>query len=221
MAGGRLTTVAEPRRYTLNPRRAYQVVDDFEQELAHYTGAPYAVTVDSCTNALMLALRHERQTRRSLGSRILQLPKHTYVGVLQAAANAGYTWQLTDHDWEGDYPLWPTCVIDSARRIARGMYERDTLTCLSFDHGKQLALGHGGAILTGDADAAAWLRRARADGRAPGNPEPYATTPGWHCPLDPPTAALGLWILSRWTDTNYEPVSLPADAYPDLSQHGF
>ena len=30
----------------------YKIVRMFEEEIAHYTGAPYAISVDSCTNAL-------------------------------------------------------------------------------------------------------------------------------------------------------------------------
>ena len=30
----------------------YKVVKMFEEEVAHYTGAPYAVSVNSCTNAI-------------------------------------------------------------------------------------------------------------------------------------------------------------------------
>lgn len=198
----------------LGPRRAYRVVDDFEAELAAYTGAPHAVTVDSCTNAIMLALLHDRLV---YGHEFVELPRHTYVGVLQAARNAGYEVDWHDEPWEDDYRLNPSQVKDSARRIAVGMYEPGDLTCLSFHAGKQLALGHGGAILTDDDQAADWLRRARADGRAPGDPEPYATLPGYHCALDPPTAALGLWILARWTDALYQPPALPPDDYRDIS----
>ena len=35
----------------------YKVVKMFEEEIAHYTGAPYAVSVNSCTNALFLACK--------------------------------------------------------------------------------------------------------------------------------------------------------------------
>lgn len=209
-----------------SPRRAYRVVDDFEAELAAYTGAPHAVTVDSCTNAIFLALLHERLSHLDFGRGplaldfgnhpVVSLPRHTYVGVLQAARNAGYHVDWHDEPWDDDYFL-TFRVRDSARRIAVGMYEPGDLTCLSFHAAKQLALGHGGAILTDDDQAADWLRRARMDGRAPGDASPYATTPGYHCALDPPTAALGLWILARWTDALYQPPPLPADDYLDIS----
>jgi dTDP-4-amino-4,6-dideoxygalactose transaminase len=34
----------------------YKIVQMFEEEIALYTGAPYAVSVDSCTNALFFSL---------------------------------------------------------------------------------------------------------------------------------------------------------------------
>jgi dTDP-4-amino-4,6-dideoxygalactose transaminase len=196
----------------LDPRRAYYVVDQFERELQHYTGAKHAVTVDSCTNALFLALRLELQ---NASTRQLSMPRRTYVGVMQAALNAGWIIRWHDDEWNDNYRMEPTRVVDSARHIARGMYEPGTLTCLSFHAAKQLALGRGGAVLTDDDAAAEWLRRARQDGRAPGDTEPYATLPGWHMYLPPPTAALGMWILTRWGDNS--PAPLPPDNYPDLS----
>ena len=37
----------------------YKVTEDFEAELARYTGARYAVTVDNQSNGLFLALYYE------------------------------------------------------------------------------------------------------------------------------------------------------------------
>ncbi len=198
---------------TRDPRRAYRVVDQFEAELCDYTGAPYCVAVDSCTNALFLSLLLEAPN-------YVTLPRRTYVGVLQAVLNtksSGHRW--ADFDWQqyGSYQLAPSRIIDSARRIGRQMYQPNTLTCLSFHAAKQLPLGRGGAILTDDPAADQWLRRARADGRQPGDGDPYATYPGHHMYLPPDTAARGLWILSRWNDTNHTPAPLPPDNYPDLS----
>lgn len=223
--------VADPAR---DPRRAYRVVDDFESELAHYTGAPHAVAVDSCTNALLLALTRERSRVRpaqimdTIPQRpaepifydTVKMPRRTYVGVLQSALNAGWLISWSDEEWQQDYFLHPTCVLDSARRIAPGMYLPGTFTCLSFHAAKQLPLGRGGAILTDDGDAADWLRAARMDGRPPGEPISETVFPGFHCPMPPDVAARGLWILSRWVDSGYSPPPLQDEEYPDLSELG-
>ena len=39
----------------------YKIVTLFEEEIAAYTGAPYAVSIDSCTNALFLCLMYQKQ----------------------------------------------------------------------------------------------------------------------------------------------------------------
>ncbi len=200
----------------LDPRRAYRVVDDFEAELADYCGAPFAVTVDSCTNAIHLALVYERIRLDMITPRIV-LPTRTYVGVMQAARNAGFDVYWDSDSWERSYCILPTRIVDSARHIEQGMYAERTLTALSFHAAKQLPLGRGGAILTDDEQAAEWLRAARMDGRPPGASIESTRSPGFHVPLPPDTAARGLWILSRWNDAGYSPPPLPDEQYPDLS----
>lgn len=180
-------------------RRAYAVVDAFERELQEYTGARFAVAVDSCTNAILLALVWERERN---GHDAIVLPHRTYVGVLQAARNAGYFVEWDREPWRHHYPLLPTDVHDSARWIAPNMWSawRDwpnALVCLSMHAAKQLPLGRGGAILTDNAEAAEWLRAARMDGRPPGAPIEATQFPGFHCPMPPPIAAQGLWTLDR------------------------
>jgi len=190
------------------------------------------VAVDSCTNALFLALLYERMVGMrpplevpegwsiSYVDRLLKIPRRTYVGVMHAAINAGWRIEWIDEPWFDRYRMDPTRVVDCARFFAPDMYVPGNLMCLSFHAAKQLPLGRGGAILTDDEKAADWFRRARTDGRAPGDGEPYTTFPGHHMYLPPPTAALGLWILSRWVDGERTPERLPMDDYPDLSQLG-
>ena len=148
----------------------------------------------------------------------VNLPKRTYVGVLQAARNAGFDVFWMDDEWKDSYRISPVGIIDSARHIKRGMYRSATLTALSMHAAKQLPLGRGGAILTDDLAAAEWLRAARMDGRPPGAPIESTLSFGAHCPMPPDTAARGLWILSRWNDAGYDPPLLPPDDYPDLSK---
>ena len=71
-----------------NPHR---ITDMFEEEVAEYTGAPYAVAVDSCTNALFLCLKYA-QKFIPLGDVVPEIiiPKETYVSVPQTIINAGH-----------------------------------------------------------------------------------------------------------------------------------
>ncbi len=203
-------------------RRAYRVVDAFEAELCDYTGAPFAVAVNSCTNALLLALTWERL--RGFPHPI-SLPRCTYIGVLQSVLNAGFEVKWVDTDWQvrgstgiraGTYWLLPSEVVDSARVLESGGYD-EGFHCLSFHAAKQLPIGRGGAILTDNEDAAEWFRAARMDGRAPGDVRD-PVFPAFHCPMPPDVAARGLDILSRWNDRGYSPPPLPHEDYPDLSQ---
>ncbi len=205
-------------------RRAYRVVDSFEAELCDYTGAPFAVAVNSCTNALLLALTWD--ACRVASGRVVppfsevRVPRHTYIGVLQSVLNAGFRPRFWDGWTQGWYNLNPSNVADCARYLKRGFYGdawRGVHACLSFHSAKQLPIGRGGAILTDNEEAAEWFRAARMDGRAPGDVKD-PVFPAFHCPMPPDVAARGLDILSRWNDRGYSPPPLPHEDYPDLSQ---
>lgn len=196
-----------------DPRAQWRVVERFEEALCEYTGAPYAVAVDSCTNALRLCFRLV-----SPGIVEIEIPKYTYVGVVQAARNLGHLMKvkIVDQEWVGEYQIHPTKIVDAARWLRRGMYKPGTMTCLSFQASKHLPIGRGGAILVDDENFARWLRRARYDGRDPERPLMEQTEFQWgmHAYMPPDSAARGLWLMATLPDHN-EP--LPGE-YPDLSK---
>ena len=80
----------------------YKIVRMFEEEVAHYTGAPYAVSVDSCTNALMLVCKYLRVEE-------VTIPSKTYLSVPQSIIHAGGTpvFDSTANGWVGTYQLKP------------------------------------------------------------------------------------------------------------------
>lgn len=195
----------------------FQPVRELEKAIADYTGAPYAVTVNSCTMALLLALQwfkdaHNRQ--------YVSIPKRTYVSVPMSAKHAGYDVCFRDEEWKGFYQLEPLPVWDSARYFSAGMYPQHFaggLACVSFHATKILGDTQGGAILLDNELAAAWLRRMRFDGRTEGvaPKDDSFTELGYHCYMSPDVAARlmhRLAILPRDNDP------LPNDEYPDLSQ---
>lgn len=216
---------------------AHQVTKDFEAALCEYTGAPYAVAVSSCTAALTLAVGWGLKTPRhvSIGnfcddnSRVMVVnntvssPKCTYVSVPQAIIHAGGRPVFRDEKWRGWYQLEPLDVWDCARLFTSGMYRstssyRGHMQCVSFHASKILGDTQGGAILHDNAEADAWFRRARFDGRAEGvaPKDDKGIILGWHCYLSPDVSAR---LLMKLTAANFprhhEP--LPNDAYPDLS----
>lgn len=189
----------------------HQVTKDFEQALCDYTGAKYAVTVNSCTAALLLACAYHKVKK-------VTIPKRTYVSVPQSIIHAGGKVKFEDREWLGTYQLKPYPIWDSARWFSSNMYQQPgQMMCVSFHWSKTLGLQQGGAILHDDPVADEWLRRARFDGRKEGVAPKDDTFDfvGWHCYLSPEISALGLMKLSLLPKDN---LPLPNDDYPDLSQ---
>jgi dTDP-4-amino-4,6-dideoxygalactose transaminase len=140
----------------------FKVVRDFEAALCDYTGAKYAVTVTSCTSAILLACGWLKPHLNVT----VKIPSRTYVGVAQSILGAGFALDFHPAPWRGGYQLWPLPVFDYARRFTSGMYRPGEYQCVSFHPTKILGLsGYGGAILHDSDDADEWLRRARFDGR--------------------------------------------------------
>lgn len=207
----------------MNP---HQATKDFERELCHYTGARFAVAVNSCTAALLIAVAWWMRAAppgennfHKWGARYdrrVDIPKRTYVSVPMSIIHAGGRPTFRDEEWVGEYQLKPLPVWDCARRFTSGMYRSGTFQCVSFHWSKILGIQQGGAVLHDDPDADAWLRRARFDGRTEGVPPAKDTFAhlGWHCYLSPEVAAEGLVRMSFLPKQNAD---LPNDDYPDLS----
>lgn len=202
----------------MNP---YQVVKDFEAALCEYTGAPYAVTVTSCTAALMLACRYRVVNRQPVMTSFT-IPKRTYCSVPQSIINAGGYAMYIDAEWEGYYEIEPHNIYDSARYFSSGMFNKvgfqgSKYICCSFHWTKTLSIGQGGVILHNDYVADKWFRKARFDGRTEGvaPKDDNFDMVGYHCYMSPRDAAEGLSRLAILPKHN-EP--LPNDDYPDLSQ---
>lgn len=199
----------------MNP---HQATRDFERELCHYTGARFAVAVNSCTAALLLAVAHHFRDRcRDDNLNVVEIPKRTYVSVPMSIRHAGAWPMFREELWSGEYQLKPLPVWDCARRFTSGMYRSGQFMCTSFHWSKILGIQQGGCILHDDPDADEWLRRARFDGRKEGVAPKNDDFPiiGWHCYLSPEVSAEGLVRMSFLPKNNAD---LPNDDYPDLSQ---
>ena len=188
--------------------KAFNVVRDFEEALCEYTGAPYAVTVTSCSMALFLCCKY-------LNVKTVSIPRRTYVSVPMVIRQAGGSVNFDNRVWTGAYDLRPYAIRDSARRFTLGMYDSG-FVCVSFHWSKILGLSQGGAILHDNAQADHWFRRARFDGRQEGVESKHDTFTmiGHHCYLSPEVAAHGLVKLSFLPKHNED---LPNSDYPDLS----
>lgn len=194
----------------------HMITREFEYALSEYTGAPFVVCVNSCTMALLLAVKWA--LKRALGKQV-EIPERTYVSVPQSILHAGGWPIFRDEQWSGMYQLKPLPVWDSARWLTGGMYRSGQMMCLSFHASKTLGIEQGGAILLDSQDAYEWLKRARFDGRTEGVAPKDDTFDmvGWHCYMNPSTAAQGLMKIHALPKVN---APLPNDDYPDLSKIG-
>ena len=142
-----------------NLKDPWDIVDLFERKLSSYAGSKYGVAVDCCTHAIFSILKYYNDQK------ILSIPENTYISIPNVINMAGYKFKFENIEWEGSYKLSPLPIIDSACKFTANMYQKNTLTCLSFHHRKQIPIGRGGMILTDDKKAYEWLKLARYDGR--------------------------------------------------------
>lgn len=215
----------------------FKVVRDFENAVAEYTGAPYCAAVNSCTMALRLALEWERRGLTGETEPVVTIPARTYVSVPVQIKRAGFGVAFDDRKWSGLYRLNPFSIFDSARFFSGEMFsmlmrfgseagveiegrtvtlDMPTFVCVSFHASKTLGIEQGGAILHNSPEARDWFKRMRFDGRSEGIPvkDDIFTELGFHCYMNPSTAAQGLLKLHSLPKQN-DP--LPNDDYPDLS----
>jgi dTDP-4-amino-4,6-dideoxygalactose transaminase len=163
-------------------------VTQFENAIAKYFGAPYAVATDSCTHAIELCLR-------LLKPKDLVIPAHTYLSVPMTAMklNIPFEWRA-ESGWTKWYRLGNTPVIDAATLWQKDSYIPFSYMCLSFQHKKHLSLGRGGAILLDNSESVEVLRKMVYDGRTRDKPwaDQNVDMLGYHYYMTPETAELGL-----------------------------
>lgn len=194
----------------------YEITKKFERVIADYAGASHGIAVSSCTNAIFLSLQYIFNVERPKNREII-LPSQTYVGVAMSVLHAGGSISFKNGRWGGCYELSPFGIWDSALRFQRGMF-RGRFYCLSFHSRKHIAIGRGGMILTDDASAAEWLRRARFDGRRECDlMDDHFDQLGWNMNMLPEQSARGMVLFSHLKDKELLDID-DYDRYPDLSQ---
>jgi len=207
----------------MNPRGPYVATDMFEEALCEYTGAPYAVTVDNCSNALFLAL-----TYYNIEGLRVKIPARTYMSVPCEIIHAGGIVEFEPVEGEtitGAYRLGKTAVIDSSLRFTADLYEKGKFMCLSFTGPyKHLKLSKGGAILTDDKHAYEWFKKARFSGRSECSyhVDNFDENPviGWNFYMMPEIATRGLLLMRQFynfdgSKKHNEDITM---SYPDLSK---
>jgi len=197
---------------------------DFEEAMARFTGAPYAVAVESGSAALFLACQYmgfgekENYVEEEYGE--ATIPKHTYPSVAASLIHAGINIDFVDWDWQkfGYYRIEPFPIVDSAKYIGKNMYPNKFkygMVCLSFHGKKVLPIGRGGMVLLSSEIAYKWFKLARFDGRheCPLEGDTIEMI-GWNMYMTPEQAVRGLELMQYLKDENIS----PPDKYPDLSK---
>ena len=190
---------------------SFEIVKDFENELAKFYGSRYAIAVDSCTHSIELCLRYRKVKK-------ITLPRRTYLSVAFLSQKLGIELEWKDEDWTDYYYLGNTNIIDAAVLWKRKSYISGTLMCLSFQYQKHLSLGRGGMILTDKTNVRDELKRMSYDGRNPDIPwrDQNISTIGYHYYMTPETAQLGLDKLPEAIKT--EPRKWVIEDWPDLQK---
>ena len=211
----------QKRGYAWNDPR--EIVEIFETRIADFTGAPYAVAVDNCTDALVLCLAGLVDDIRKCGKHI-QIPAKTYISVPMAIIGVGLSVRFVDKEWVGFYQLCDTFIFDAAMSFKENMYVKGSLMCLSFQYKKRIPIGKGGMILLNDKVIASELRMRCFEGRNLALPydkdEPSFV--GMNMYMTPEDAARGLIIFDDivemggpWDDVG------GSDNYTNLSKMKF
>jgi dTDP-4-amino-4,6-dideoxygalactose transaminase len=185
----------------------FEVVQDFETQIASFFGAPFAVAVDSCTHGIELALRYSQAVE-------ISVPKRTYLSIPFLAHKLGLDLVWRDDEWV-DYYYLTDDIVDAAVLWKANSYIPDTMMGISFQYQKHLSLGRGGVLLLDDEQAAMDIKKMSYDGRLPNIPwrDQNISTTGFHYYMTPETAQLGIekldlaiaatprrWVVTDWPD---------------------
>tara|TARA_R110002020_G_scaffold59538_4_gene162243 strand:+ start:356 stop:943 length:588 start_codon:yes stop_codon:yes gene_type:complete len=189
---------------------SFDIIKQFEQEVAKFFGSPYAVAVDCCTHAVELCLRYQNTEK-------ILVPKRTYISIPFLANKLNIEFEWKDEDWK-DYYYLTDNIIDAAVLWKKDSYIPGTFMCLSFQFRKHLGLGRGGMILTDNKEASFLLKKMSYDGRLPDIPwrKQDISSMGYHYYMTPETAKLGLQKLPL--ATMLVPKKWTAEDWPDLSK---
>ena len=172
----------------------HKTITKFEQALAEFTGAPYAVAVDCCTHAIELCFR-------MLQIRSCSFSAYTYLSVPMTMNLLGIDYKLLDEQWLDEYQFYNTPIWDSARCLKPKMYRPNTYQCLSFGPSKPVNNIRGGAILCDNTNDYKKLKTMSYDGRDP-------TVARWY---EQKEFSQGFHYMMRWEEED--------SAYDKLKQY--
>jgi hypothetical protein len=187
----------------------FKTVELFEEKIANFFGAPYAVAVDSCTHGIELCLRLANVTE-------IKVPKRTYLSIPFLAKKLNINLKWSDEKWENYYYITEN-IIDAAVLWKSNSYIPNTKMCISFQYQKHLSLGRAGIILLDNFIDTEKLKKMSYDGRMPNIPwrDQNIDCIGYHYYMTPEIAQQGLEKLQTAIDT--KPKQWVYNDWPDLT----
>ena len=193
-------------------------IEELEERVAEFFGAPFAVAVDCCTHGIELCLRILQEGDNF--DYMYTCPKNTYLSVPMTFEKLNLDWHFVDEKWNDHYAIGNTNIIDAAVLWEEDSYIPSTMMCVSFQMKKHLSLGKGGIILCDSERNADILRQIRYDGR-PDLDRPWADQKielfGYHYQMTYETAELGLGKFDEAVKTT--PRKWSYKDYPNLSHY--
>ena len=185
----------------------FNTVELFENKIAEFFGAPYAVAFDSCTHGIEACLYLTKAKK-------IIVPKRTYISIPFLAKKMNISLEWKDENWQ-DYYYLTEKIIDAAVLWKPKGFINGTFMSLSFQFQKHLSLGRGGAVLCSNIQEYEALKKLSYDGRLPNIPwrEQNIDSFGLHYYMTPETAQLGIdklenakssipkkWEVTDWPD---------------------
>lgn len=185
----------------------FNTVELFENKIAKFFGAPYAVAFDSCTHGIEACLYLTKAKK-------IIVPKRTYISIPFLAKKMNIFLEWKDENWQ-DYYYLTEKIIDAAVLWKPNGFINGTFMSLSFQFQKHLSLGRGGAVLCSNIQEYEALKKLSYDGRLPNIPwrQQNINSFGLHYYMTPETAQLGIdkldnainstpkkWIVTDWPD---------------------
>lgn len=187
-------------------------VTEFENKIADFFGAPFAVAVDSCTSGVELCLRLKKTER-------LFSPRRTYLSIPMLANKLNIPLMWYHQDWKDFYFVdMDNLIIDAAVLWKPNSYIPGKLMSVSCQYQKHLSIGRAGVILCDNKEDAIQLKKMSYDGRIPDVPwrEQDVDIFGYHYYLQPELALIGLEKLPAAIKT--PPRQWTINDWPDLTQ---
>ncbi len=141
------------------------IVTDFEQKIAAYVGAKYAVGVNSATSAIFLSLLNKKVT--------VNIPSVIPPVVVNAIITSGNKYTFNDNvQWVGDSYILHNFgnykIIDSAQKLQKNQFKKECneqdLLIFSFYPTKPVGSCDGGIIVSNDKSKIDFIRELSFNG---------------------------------------------------------